>query len=153
MKDTAYIYGAIFSLSNRLQISRDKFDPNVSTKQWFVLANIALFEGGKPNIGDIAHRIGTSRQNIKKIALILEKKDYIALKKDTTDSRFIRIVLTTEGKAYYEKRAEQEAYYLKQLFEDFDKDVLTGLYSGLCKLMKKVIQMENNNPSFDDKDI
>lgn len=149
MKNEAYIYGAIFSLSNRLQISRDKFDPNISTKQWFVLANIAQFEGGNPNLGDIAQRIGTSRQNVKKIALILEKTEYVKMKKDDKDSRHIRIVLTSKGRAYYEERAEQEDDYLKQLFDGFEEKALTELYSGLRHLMKNVIQMERDNHDFD----
>lgn len=149
MKSGAYIYGAIFSLSNRLQIARDKFDPSISTKQWFVLANIAQFEGGNPNLGDIAHLIGTSRQNVKKIALILEKGEYVELKKDDADSRHIRIVLTSKGRAYYEDRAIQEEVYLNQLFGGFEEKTITELYLGLQQLMKNVVQMEKGNSDFD----
>ena len=40
----AYIYGGIFTLSNKLQLLGDKFDSNISTKQWFLIAVIASFK-------------------------------------------------------------------------------------------------------------
>jgi len=44
-----------------------------------------------PNIGDIADVLGTSRQNIKKIANILERQGFLKMEKDKNDLRSIQL--------------------------------------------------------------
>ena len=87
----AFIYAAIHTLANRLQVIGDKIDPALSTKQWFVLAAVSKFKDKPPNIGDIADVLGTSRQNIKKMANILERQGFLRMEKDKNDLRNIQL--------------------------------------------------------------
>ncbi len=95
-KMEAYIYGGIFALSNKLQLLGDKFDSNISTKQWFLIAIIASFKYEAPTISMTAERMGTSRQNVKKMASILERRGFLVIVKDKEDGRIQRLELTVQ---------------------------------------------------------
>lgn len=138
----AYIYGAVFSLANRLQVLGDRRSECVTTKQWFALANIAMMNDYDLNIKELAHIIGTSSQNTKKLVNILEKKNYVILRKDENDSRNIRIALSDEGKKYYKERADKESEYLNKLFEKLNEDQIEEIYNSLRMLSASVIDKE-----------
>ena len=138
-----YIYGAFFSLANRMQILGDKTDPEISLKQWFVLAAVFKFTG-VPNLGDISRLLGTSRQNIKKISLILEQKGYFKLEKDPDDSRNIRLYLTSKCHEYCKKREQQEYEYFRNLLCGIENETLEALYTGIKKLIENTDRMLND---------
>lgn len=141
----AYIYGGIFALSNKLQLIGDKFDPNISTKQWFLIAVIASFKDEVPTISMTAERIGNSRQNVKKMAGILAKKGFLAIIKDNEDGRIQRLELTEYCMDYFNKRQEKEEKYMDSLFTDFDEEKLTGFFKGMKQLENNIIEMESQN--------
>lgn len=141
----AYIYGGIFALSNKLQLLGDKFDSNISTKQWFLIAVIASFENELPTISMTAGRVGSSRQNVKKMALILEKKGFLTIIKDKEDNRIQRLKLTKYCIDYFKQRHEREERYMKSLFLNLDEALLTGLFRGMKKLEENIIRMGSQN--------
>lgn len=142
---TAYIYGAIYSLSNRLQVLGDKLDPAISTKQWFVLAAISKLNEKIPNIGDVANLLGTSRQNVKKIAVILEKRGYLKLKKDSNDLRNIQLLLTENSLSYFKSRENQEDEYMRKIFNGIDEETLNYLCCGIKRLIENSQDLEKND--------
>lgn len=142
MQERAYIFGSVFTLSNKLQSLGDKFDSNLTVKQWLLLAGI--FKNGDiaPTITDVAELIGSSRQNVKKMVLILEKQGFIALNKDQNDARALRISLTEKCIHYLRLREENEAIFLEKLFNGFSSDELKSLARGMSKLGDNIIEME-----------
>jgi len=141
-KMEAYIYGSIFALSNKLQLIGDKFDSNISTKQWFLIAIIAGFQDEAPTISMTAERMGSSRQNIKKMASILEKRGFLIIVKDKEDGRIQRLELTKYCIDYFEERQEREQNYMKRLFAEFDKEMLIGGFRAIKQLEKNIMRME-----------
>lgn len=141
----AYIYGGIFALSNNLQLLGDKFDSNISTKQWFLIAVITSFKNDAPTISMTAERIGSSRQNVKKMAAILEKKGFLIIIKDKEDGRILRLKLTKYCIDYFKQRHEREEKYMENLFADFDEELLAGLYRGMKQIEKNIMEMGNQN--------
>ena len=139
MPDTAFIYGAIHLLANRMQAIGDKIDPDISTKQWFVLAVVTKYGETPPNIGDVANALGTSRQNIKKIAAILERHGFLRLERKKDDKRTIQLFLTEQCRTYLKGREQQENEYLEKIFSGFTHEALAGLRKGLNKL---IVNME-----------
>ena len=116
----------------------DRRNKQISTKQGFVLSNIALLGNTALSIKDIAKKASTSSQNVKKIINILEKKGYVKLEKDKSDGRSLKVTLTENGKLYYEQQSAENEKYLETLFEGFDDDTIAELCSGLKKLMDNV---------------
>ena len=134
----AFIYGAIHMLANRLQMVGDRIDTEVSSKQWFLLAIIAKFTEAPPNIGDVAQVLGTSRQNVKKMANILERQGFLKMEKDKNDLRSIQLFLTQKCRAYFKSREQQEVEYIERIFADMDDEMLTSLCSGMNKLVENI---------------
>ena len=146
LTDQAFIIGAIFSLANRLQTLGDRIDPTVTTKQWFVLAVVASFfeqalQPTPPSISEIAELIGTSHQNIKKLAVILEHKGLIEMQKDVGDRRSTRLFLTERCYDYFKIRQQQEEEYLHQLFGGTDDQAIHALRIGLQHLINTADNM------------
>jgi len=140
LTDQAFIIGAIFSLANRLQTIGDRIDPAVTTKQWFMLAVVARFfehtlKPTPPSISEIARLIGTSHQNIKKMAVILEHKGYIEMRKDTDDLRSTLLFLTEKCYDYFKTREQQEEEYLRELFDGINNQATHALREGLHNLI------------------
>lgn len=138
----AYVYAGIFALSNKLQLIGDKFDSNISTKQWFLIAIIASFQDEVPTISATAERMGSSRQNVKKMASILEKKGFLIIVKDKADGRIQRLELTKYCIDYFKQRQEREQKYMESLFEGFDKEMLHGVFRGMKQLKENIMTME-----------
>jgi len=141
----AFIFAAIHLLANRMQTLGDKIDPTISSKQWFVLAVISKFEDAPPNIGDAAAVLGTSRQNIKKMALILEKRGFLRLEKDASDLRNIRLFLTEQCYAYFKGREQQENQYLESIFAGIDGATLAALHGGMNKIIENMDALIDGN--------
>jgi DNA-binding MarR family transcriptional regulator len=141
----AYIYGGIFALSNKLQLIGDKLDSNISTKQWFLIAIIVSFQDEAPTISMTAERMGTSRQNIKKMASILEQRGFLVIVRDKEDGRIQRLELTEYCIDYFDQRREREEKYMESLFVDFDKEMLFVFFRGMKQFERNINRMEKEN--------
>ena len=158
LTDQTFIIGAIFSLANRLQTLGDRIDPAVTTKQWFVLAVVARFfehtpkptlkptlkptpKPTPPSISEIARLIGTSHQNIKKLAVILEHKGLIEMRKDVDDRRCTRLFLTEKCYDYFKIRQQEEEEYIHELFDGTDDQAIHALREGLHNLINTADKM------------
>lgn len=144
----AHIFGSIFMLANRLQVLGDKFDRNITIKQWMLLAGIYKLtdihgkESSLPTISEAANFIGYSRQNVKKMALILERQEFLNLRKDLADARILRISLTEKCLKYFKNREQRETEFLERLFEDIDYSLIECMEAGVSKLEENIIKME-----------
>jgi DNA-binding MarR family transcriptional regulator len=134
----AAVFGSIFQLSNKLQTLGDKIDDYMSMKQWMLIAAISKSEKNALNIRELAEIIGTSYQNVKKMAVILEKQGYLALQKNPADARAILISLTAKCKEYFAQRADVEKAFLQSVFEELDEKAITDLYHGIVRLHESV---------------
>lgn len=143
MEKIPYLYGAFFALANRMQILGDNFYDRISSKQWLLLAVISKFENEEPTLGQLAAIIGTSRQNVKKMALILEREGFLVLKKDDKDARMIRVSRTKECEAYDKEYSERAKEYLNELFEGISCETITAMYEGMKQLEENLIKMES----------
>ncbi|WP_195575364.1 MarR family winged helix-turn-helix transcriptional regulator [Paenibacillus sp. 1001270B_150601_E10] len=139
----AYIFGGILALANRLQVLGDKLDENVTLKQWLLIAMILKSEHPSPTISEVAEMVGYSRQNVKKMALILEKRGFVSLIKDAHDARIFRMHLTPKCAAYFQTREEKEAQFMVALFDGFNEESTDALCKGIMKLADNIITMES----------
>jgi DNA-binding MarR family transcriptional regulator len=140
----AYIFGSIFTLANRLQILGDKIDDKITVKQWLLLASITKHNHA-PTISEVSNMIGNSRQNVKKMAIILEREGFLTLTKDKSDARIIRIQLTETCMKHFKNREEIELTFIRDLFQGIDSKLLASLYEGIGKLSINIKEMENKD--------
>ena len=135
-----YIFGAIFFLSNKLQTILDRAfaADGITTKQLFMTLVIQQFGDVSPTINDVARVMGTSHQNVKQIAMKLEKKGLVTIERDSEDRRAMRIVLTEMSQSFWKDRVEEGKEFLEKFFATFEKGEIDSLFSSLRKLSKGI---------------
>jgi DNA-binding MarR family transcriptional regulator len=93
----AEIFGSIFVVVQHLTRRTDAelTEVGLTTRQWLLLAVLTKwFVGRDPSLTEAAERYGSSRQNVKQIALGLEARGYLQLVPDPADGRATRLRLT-----------------------------------------------------------
>lgn len=140
----AFIFATILTLANRMQIVGDKLDKNITLKQWLLIAIILKNGSPAPTLGEVAGIFGCSRQNIKKLAMILEKQGFVALKRDEQDARVVRVQLTSKCHAYFKGREDLENEFMQDLFHHFNEKLTNGLFYGIQRLADNLGRIEEN---------
>lgn len=134
-----FLFAALFLYANRLQTAGDKLDKVVTMKQWLLIVMAKQFGGEAPTLSELGSFLGCSRQNVKKLALSLEKTGLIELRRD---GRALRVVHTEKCRHYFSRRSPHEERFLKLLYQDFDDGEITRLYRGMAKLLTGIERVE-----------
>lgn len=93
----AEVFGSLFLLVQHLsrRADRELADLGLTTRQWLLLAVLTnAFPGTSPSLSEAAEKYGSSRQNVKQVALGLETRGFVRLAADPADARTTRIELT-----------------------------------------------------------
>lgn len=133
------VYSSIFVLQNRMQTTGEKLQTQISMKQWLLLAMTDCCPEPRTltNVGSL---MGCSRQNIKKLALALEKKGFVRLLSGGNNS--VHIELTDKARQYAEEMRERNLQFLELLFEDFSEIEIEQLFHFYSKLYAGVERVE-----------
>ncbi len=139
------IFSNLFIAGNRLQTIFDNNIPQISLKQ-FMLLSIVRQSGEPLTFTQLGSILGCSRQNIKKLAEILEKKGFIIIQQSPLDPRAMCICPTEKVNDYFENDFSKYQEELKYLFEVYtDEEIetffilLSKLYAGMENLEKKTV--------------
>jgi MarR family transcriptional regulator, negative regulator of the multidrug operon emrRAB len=127
------LFVSVFIESNRLQSTLDRNADEISSKQWLLLAMTGAFNE-PPSLSEMGEAMGCSRQNVKKIASILEKKGYITLEKAIKDNRTVCIVMTDKYRKYSKKLETVDDEVLDAVFGDFSNRELEEFLGFVQKL-------------------
>ena len=87
------IFAAVFSVANRLQRVLDSLMPQITTRQWWLLVILSLFDK-PPTLTELSKAADTSHQNTRQILNKLVEKGFIHIIPDPSDVRAYRIVTT-----------------------------------------------------------
>ena len=104
-RDEPELFGRLFVLSQHLTRRADEALARfgLTSRQWLLLAVLSrAFPGTSPTLTEAARVYGTSRQNVKQVALQLAARGYLDLLPDPADRRATRLVLT-EGVALFDE--------------------------------------------------
>lgn len=122
MEPSYLLFGTIFALENRLQTIGDRFFEEITVKQWFVLVVLGLFGEKAPTLTELAEEVGSSYQNVKQIALKLEKKGYVTLESDETDRRKCLVRPTRQWFELGERYDEPSTRFMERIFADIPEN-------------------------------
>jgi DNA-binding MarR family transcriptional regulator len=140
------VLARVFQLSNKLQVLLDhqlKSD-NLTAKQLFLMIVLGSFEKN-PGFSEISERFGTSRQNVKQLALKLEKNGYVEIYTDEMDARFKRLRFTPKAIDYWKQRDETDVFMLNKMFLEVPIEQMLGMQNTME-------QMDANIRLFDDNE-
>ncbi len=133
------IFSSIFVFQNRMQTAGEKLQTQISMKQWLLLAMVDCCPEPR-TLTNVGNLMGCSRQNIKKLALALEKKGFVRLLLGGNNS--VCIELTDKVKQYAEEMGKRHLQSLKLLFEDFSENEIEQLFHLYSKLYVGIERVE-----------
>ena len=134
------IFSSIFVLQNRMQTAGEKLQTKISMKQWLLLAMTACCPEPR-TLTNIGNLMGCSRQNVKKLALALEKKGFVHLQLSSNNS--VLVELTEDVQRYAEEIGERKMKALSLLFSDFSEEEIGQLFFLYSKLYTGLERVEN----------
>ncbi len=135
------IFASIFLVQNRLQTACDKLDEEITMKQWLLLA-MAGTSKEPMSLTDLGKLMGCSRQNVKKIAVSLERKGFLRLERREGDSRAVCVILDDKVQQYSKRVGEKQQKVLDLLFRGLSKEDTEGLYQGIMMLQENLERIE-----------
>ena len=134
------IFSSIFVLQNRMQTAGEKLQTKISMNQWLLLAMTACCPEPR-TLTNIGNLMGCSRQNVKKLALALEKKGFVHLQLSNNNS--VLVELTEEVQRYAEEIGERQIKALSLLFSDFSEEEIEQLFFLYSKLYTGLERVES----------
>lgn len=140
----AQLFGSFFTLSNRLQIAGDALDPQMTLKQWLMIAVLVKSEEPTLSVTELAQRMGSSRQNVKKMAQLLENRGFLAIEKHEDDKRYLQVRVTSACLAHCKGRQPKEEAFIETLFAGFSAEELGKLSLSLAKLSDNIAKLEKS---------
>ena len=134
------ICSSIFVLQNRMQTADEKLQTEISRKQWLLLAMTECCPEPR-TLTNIGNLMGCSRQNVKKLALALEKKGFVHLLLSSNNS--VLVEPTEKVQRYAEEIGERHMKALSLLFSDFSEEEIGQLFSLYSKLYVGLERIES----------
>lgn len=131
----AEVFGSLFVLMQNLTRRVDEgLEPfGLRSRQWLLLAVLArAFPGHAPTLSEAATVYGSSRQNVKQLALQLAARGYLTLEDDPDDARAVRLRLSDTVAALDEPAARAEQAALLD-------DVFAGLTPDEVRLLLRLV--------------
>ena len=139
----AYLFGSLFTLSNRLQIAGDSLDEKMTVKQWLLVAVLYKSEEKELSLSSLAQHMGSSRQNVKKMVSLLVKQGFLSITRKDDDKRCLMISPTSLCLEHCKGRAAEEEMFITTLFSDFTKEKLEMLCQSFDLLSKNIRTLEH----------
>ncbi|KZE48827.1 MarR family transcriptional regulator [Brevibacillus sp. FSL K6-0770] len=127
-------YATLFSLANKIQITGDQYLKSLTSRQYMAMLAIAHLQEEDTTLNNIGKKLGTSKQNVKQIISILEKKGYVHITPSRKDKRAVNVQITESGKQVLLEAAERGIYFFTDLFREFTAKELEQTW-GLLKKM------------------
>ncbi|MHB9928069.1 MarR family winged helix-turn-helix transcriptional regulator [Clostridium botulinum] len=138
-----HVFGMLFLLSNKLEALGNNFLVELTTKQWFFMLILMNFFKEPPTLSELALEMGTSHQNAKQIAIKLEEKGFLVVKKDTKDKRVLRLTPTNKIEKYVKLRKDKDHFFIEKFFNVLTKEEVKNIYESFTKLLDNIKVIEN----------
>ncbi|WP_197258357.1 MarR family winged helix-turn-helix transcriptional regulator [Paenibacillus dendritiformis] len=133
-------YATLFSLTNKLQITGDRYFEGITSRQFMVMMAIIHLPEEETTINNIARKLGTTKQSLKQLILLIEKKGYVVTVPSKRDKRAVNVKITSLGKQVMLKAADRGMKFFQTLFKDFSTGLI--LWSGKEKFLVYLVRTE-----------
>lgn len=128
------LFSGVFVQENRLHAIMDRYLKEITCKQWLVMV-VADSYDTPPDLSTLGRMLGCSRQNIKKLALSMEKLGLAKLIPSKTDGRSLCVEISNKGKQIIANSQKLEKKVYQALFKDFTKQDIEEYYRLSAKMM------------------
>jgi len=141
------IFARLFKVANALQVFLDRTlaEYGLTGKQLFLMIVIGSFAPDAPSFREAAERGGSSYQNVKQLALKLEKSGYLTIAQDPDDARTKRLVVTSRAETFWTERSSRDIQAMDTLFCGFRDEELQRFLGYLLQIETGIERMEREN--------
>ena len=108
---------------------------DLTTKQYLTVVVIENLYDHPPSISELAESLSSTHQNIKQIALQLQKKGFIKIERDQNDKRTWRLNVTEKNKAYWNSRAKEHEAIVRSFFASLTDTEIQTFSALLLRLI------------------
>lgn len=143
------IFSSISILQNRLQTIFDKTDEALTLKQ-FMLLTMIKYSDKKTTLTHLGNLLGSSRQNVKKLATSLEQKGFITISHEIDNKKNTSLSLTQKAEDYADKVSALHTEKLNGIFSDYSDEEIYLFYQLITKLYAGVEREENEGGESDE---
>lgn len=134
-------FANISQLANKLQNVMDIGMTEITSKQWLPLIMIGRLDY-EPTLKEVAEMCGITHQSAKQLIDKLEEKEYVVVKKDDKDKRFLRISLTEKGEEWSVINMDRNAEFVKAFFSKIGEDELITFSNIQTTLIRDLERMK-----------
>lgn len=135
------IFSSLFILGNRLQTLFDQRIPELSLKQFMLLSVVRQSPKPMP-LTHLGELLGCSRQNVKKLGAVLERKGFVSFRSDPKDERILCIYPTQKAEDFFSGEFAPYQQELACLFEGYSDEEVALLFTLLSRLYQGVDNLE-----------
>lgn len=135
------IFSTLFIAGNRLQTLFDAHIPEISLKQ-FMLLSVIRHSPEPMTFTELGKLLGCSRQNIKKLAQVLEWKGFLSIQPDPFDARALRVLPTERAGLFFQREFAQYERELQFLFEVYTEEEISTLFGLMTRLYEGIDNLE-----------
>lgn len=131
------VFSSLISVSNKLQVTGDKYSTPLTLRQYMVLLGILHLPRDQATLNNIAQKIGTTKQNTAQIIGSLQKKNYLSIAPSSKDKRAINVVITELGMDTMTQTGQSVSIdFMADTFKEFTAEELVIFWKLLKKLYR-----------------
>lgn len=116
----------------RAAMDRELADSGITTQQAAMLQCVQA-QPEAPTMGVVAAAMAMTHQNVKQIALALERKGFLNIVVDETDRRARRLVLTAHHHRFWARRNPQDFSVVQAMTKGLTDSEVKTLVGLLCR--------------------
>nr|WP_319488551.1 MarR family transcriptional regulator [uncultured Caproiciproducens sp.] len=128
------IYATIFALANKIQVKGDQSLQILTSRQMMTMAAIIHLPGGKATYNNIAKKLGTTRQSVKQLIALMEKKGFVVTIPSEQDKRASNVQITELGQKAILICEGRSLGLITDIFSQFTTQDMEILWELLKKL-------------------
>jgi len=129
-------YATLFSIANKLQVYADNSFKSITSRQFMAMIAVLHLPYEETTLNNIARKLGTTKQSIKQIISIIERKGFVTLAPSSKDKRAVNIRVTALGQKVGMECAEKSLVLFNDLFKEFSTRDMETLWGLLKKLYR-----------------
>lgn len=139
-----YVFGALFLIANKLQtmLDREFEEYGITAKQWLLSIVVENLFDGPPTLKETAAAMGSTHQNVKQVALKMQRNGFIEIRGDERDGRAVRLLLTDKSRELWQRVQERGSSFMTEVFGGLGDAEMDALRLALGRIWLNIGEME-----------
>ena len=145
--DKDFIFGALLVAANKTDTLLDRVlcKHGITSKQWLLLLIIFNLFEKPPTIKEAAEEMGSSHQNVKQVALKLQEKGFLEMKKDTKDKRATRLIPTEQSHTLWKKTEDDGKAFMEAFYKMIGWESLHHTRIAISQIISNLSDIEDDS--------